>query len=80
MPDTLQRWGQASFYPRPADVEHFDVVSPLFDERRRWDGPMLLVKVKSHTEILLNERADEWANSECGFHAETREICPGPWK
>jgi hypothetical protein len=37
-----------------------------------------LVKVKSHTVCLLNERADELA--ELGRHGEGPEICPGPQK
>ena len=76
--DILQRWGQVSFHPHPADVVHFDVIFPLLDELRQRTGPVRLVKVKSHTGCLLNERADEWA--ERGFHAEPPEICPGPRK
>ncbi len=45
--------------PSATDVVHFDVIFPLLDELRRWSGPILLVKVKSHTGCLLNERADE---------------------
>ncbi len=37
-----------------------------------------LLKVKSHTGCLLNERADELA--ELGHAAEGPEICPGPQK
>ncbi len=76
--DILQRWGQVSFHPHPVDVAHFDVIFPLLHELRRRKGPVLLVKVKSHTGCLLNERADEWA--ERGYHAEPPEICPGPRK
>jgi hypothetical protein len=57
--DILQRWGQASFHPLPAGVVHFDNIFLLLDELRRWLGPLRLVKVKSHTGCLLNERADE---------------------
>ena len=76
--DILQRWGQVSFHPHPADVIHFDVIFPLLHELRRRTGLVRLVKVKSHTGCLLNERADEWA--ERGSHAEPPEICPGPRK
>jgi hypothetical protein len=76
--DILQRWGQVSFHPHPADVVHFDVIFPLLKELRRRTGLVRLVKVKSHTGCLLDERADEWA--ERGFHAEPPEICLGPWK
>ena len=74
--DILQRWGQVSFHPHPADVVHFDVIFPLLDQLRRRKGPVQLVKVKSHTGCLLNERPDEWAESE--FHAEPPEICREP--
>jgi hypothetical protein len=47
-------------------------------ELRLWIGKVILVKVKSHTGCLLNERADELA--EFGRQAETLEICPGPRK
>ena len=76
--DILQGWGRVEFHPHPDDIVHFDVIFPLLDELRRRSGPVLLVKVKSHTGCLLNERADEWADR--GFHAETPEICPGPRK
>ena len=76
--DILQRWGQASFHPQPTDVVHFDIIFPLLDELRRWLGPLRLVKVKSHTGCLLNERADVYA--ERGYREETPEICPGPRK
>ncbi len=75
--DILQSWGRASFHPDPTDVVHFDVIFPLPDELRRWDGLLLLVKVKSHTGCLLIERADECA--EYGYNADF-EICPGPRK
>lgn len=75
--DILQSWGRATFHPHPTDVVHFDVIFPLLDELRKRDGPVLLVKVKSHTGCLLNERADECA--EYGYNADS-EICPGPRK
>ena len=50
--DILQRWGQASFHPHPTDVVHFDIIFSLLDELRRWLGPLLLMKVKSHTGCL----------------------------
>jgi ribonuclease HI len=76
--DILQLWGQVSFRQHPADVVHFDVIFPLLDELRRRKCSVRLVKVKSHTGCLLNERADEWAAR--GFHTEPPEICPGPRK
>ena len=59
--DILQRWGQASFHLHPTDVVHFDIIISLLDELRRWLCPLWLMKVKSHTGCLLNERADECA-------------------
>ena len=76
--DILQRWGQASFHPHPTDVVHFDIIFSLLDELRRWLGPLRLMKVKSHTGCLLNERADECAERGCS--TELPEICPGPRK
>jgi hypothetical protein len=57
---------------------HFAVIYPLLQELRQWLGRKTLVKVKSHTGCLLNERADELA--ELGQQAENPEICPGPQK
>ncbi len=57
---------------------HFAVIYPLLQELRQWLGRVTLVKVKSHTGCLLNERADELA--ELGRQAENPEICPGPPK
>ena len=57
---------------------HFAVIYPLLQELRQWLGRVTLVKVKSHTGCLLNERADELA--ELGRQAENPEICPGPQK
>ena len=42
--DILQRWGQVSFHPHPADVIHFDVIFSLLHELRRRKGPMQLVR------------------------------------
>ena len=74
----LQNWGTANFNPEPNDVVHFDVILPLLEVLRQWPHPVRLVKVKSHTGCLLNERADELA--ELGRQAENPEICPGPQK
>ena len=70
--------GQTSFHSHPTDVVHFDIIFLLLDELRRWLGTLRLVKVKSHTGCLLNERADECAERGCS--SETPEICPGPRK
>jgi hypothetical protein len=49
----LQRWVRARFHPHPTDIEHFDVIFPLLEELRLWNGPLLLVKVKSHTGQMM---------------------------
>ncbi len=61
MLDILQKWGTARFNPLPKDVRHFDVIFPLLCALRQWQYPVRLVKVKSHTGRLMNERADELA-------------------
>ena len=78
--DILCKWGTHNFHPRPKEVVHFDVtvIYPLLLELRQWSGDLVLVKIKSHTGCLLNERADEYA--ELGRTAEGPEICPGPQK
>ena len=76
--DILRKWGRSDFHPNPKEIIHFTVVRPLIDELRQWVGNITLLKVKSHTGCLLNERADELA--ELGRTAEGPEICPGPQK
>ena len=76
--DILQKWGRYDFHPGPKEIVHFAVIRPLLHELRQWTGNVTLVKVKSHTGCLLNERADEQA--ELGRTAEGPEICPGPQK
>ncbi len=46
-------------------------------ELRQWFGNVTLVKVKSHTGCLLNERVDELAKLG-KEQVELPEICPGP--
>jgi ribonuclease HI len=76
--DILRKWGRNDFHPNPKEIVHFAVIRPLLHELRQWSGKLTLVKVKSHTGCLLNERADELA--ELGRQAEGPEICPGPQK
>ena len=72
--DILQKWGKASFNPRPNDILHFDVIFPLLNVLRQWQYPVRLVKVKSHTGCLMNERADEQA--ELGSALPPRSMDP----
>ncbi len=76
--DILQKWGRSNFHPGPKEIVHFAVIRKLLHELRQWSGNVTLVKVKSHTGCLLNERADEQA--ELGRITEGPEICPGPQK
>lgn len=71
--DILQKWGQANFNPLPSDIIHFDVIFPLLCALRQWQHPVRLVKVKSHTGCLMNERADELA--ERGYGENVQEVC-----
>ncbi len=75
--DILRKWGTYNFFPRPLEVVHFDVIYPLqvLLELRQWLGDLVLMKIKSHTGCLLNERADEYA--ELGRSAEGPELCSG---
>jgi ribonuclease HI len=74
--DTLQKWGKANFNPRPCIIIHFDVIFPLLRVLRQWQFSVLLVKVKSHTGCLLNERADGLA--ERGYDENAHEVCSAP--
>jgi ribonuclease HI len=63
--DILSKWGRTDFYPDggpdPKEVVHFDVIRNLLMELRQWSGNVTLVKIKSHTGCLMNERADAQA-------------------
>jgi hypothetical protein len=76
MLNILQHWGKANFNPDPNDVVHFDVILPLLEALRQWPHPVKLMKVKSHTGCLLNERADEQA--ELGYDDTAQEVYPAP--
>ncbi len=74
----LLKWGTHNFNRRPKEVVHFDVMYPLLLELRQWTGDIMLVKGKSHSGCLLNERADEHAD--LGKTADGPMLCPGPRK
>jgi ribonuclease HI len=57
--DIIRKWGHSDFHPSPKEVIHFAVIYTLLQELRQWSGKVTLVKVKSHTGCLLNERANE---------------------
>jgi ribonuclease HI len=60
--DILRKWRRSDFQPSPKEIVLFVVIHPLLHELRQWSGNLTLVKVKSHTGCLLNERADELAH------------------
>ena len=66
--EILSKWGRCDYNPRPKEIVHSDVIGQLLIELRKWSGSIRLVKVKSHSGCLLNERADE--------EAETSASCP----
>ena len=76
--DILRKWGRHDFHPNPKDVVHFDIIPPLLTELCKWPGKITLVKIKSHTGCLMNERADELA--EIGRTVDRPKLCPGPQK
>ena len=74
----LSRWGQEDFWPDPEDIKHFDIIEPCIQLLRKRTAVTKFVKVKSHSGILLNERADDLAGQGCDCEEETR--WPGPCK
>ncbi len=59
--DILNKWGRQDFHLNPKDVIHFDIIIPLLTVLRQWPGQITLIKIKSHSGCLMNERADELA-------------------
>ena len=74
----LSRWGHEDFWPDPEDIKHFDIIEPCIQLLRKRTAVTKFVKVKSHSGILLNERADDLAGQGCDCEEETR--WPGPSK
>ena len=61
--DSLSKWGRHDFHPNLNDVVYFDINFPLLTELRQWPGKITMVKIKSHTGCLMNERVDELAGA-----------------
>ena len=55
----LAQWGQEDLLPDPEDIKHFDIIEPCFQLLRQRTASNNFVKVQSHSEILLNERAGD---------------------
>jgi len=74
----LLRWGRVDFWPDPEDVKHFDVIGSCLQKLRKRTGRTRLVKVKSHSGLLMNDRAD--ALAEQGRVCEEPPRWPAPRK
>jgi len=70
--------GKANFNPRPNDIINFDVIIPLLQALHQWQHPVRLMKVKSRSGCLMNERVDDLA--ERGYSDGVQEVCPAPQK
>ncbi len=66
----LIRWGRVDFWPDPEDVKHFDVIASCLQKPRKRTGRARLVKVKSHSGLLMNDTAD--------VMAEQGRVCEEP--
>lgn len=62
---TLESWDWADFFPIPHLQKHCDVIEQLSAKIRARDGVTVLVKVKSHLGVPLNEAADVEADKGC---------------
>ena len=74
----LARWGQEDLWPDAAEIKHFDIFEPCLRRLRCRRAITRLVKVKSHSGVLMNERAD--ALAELGCAGEEEPHWPGPRK
>ena len=74
----LARWGQEDFWPDADEIKHFDIIEACLRRLRCRSAVTRLVKVKSHSGILMNERADDLADQGCASEDEPR--WPGPRK
>lgn len=74
----LAHWGQEDFWPDMDEIKHFDIIEPCLRRLRRRRATTRLVKVKSHSGILMNERADALADIGCA--SDDEPSWPGPRK
>ncbi len=54
----LLQWARVDVWSDPEDVKHFDVFCSCLHKLRKRTGCTKLVKVKSHSVLLMNDRAD----------------------
>ena len=74
----LAKWGQEDFWPDPEEIKHFDIIEPCLQLLRGRQAVTRLVKVKSHSGLLMNERAD--ALAELGRASDMTPSWQGPRK
>ena len=74
----LAKWGQEEFWPDPEEIKHFDIIEPCLQLLRGRQAFTRLVKVKSHSGLLMNERAD--ALAELGRASDMAPSWQGPRK
>ena len=74
----LAKWGQEDFWPDPDEIKHFDIIEPCLQLLRGRQAVTRLVKVKSHSGLLMNERAD--ALAELGRASDMAPSWQGPRK
>ena len=53
--------GLSRLWPDPEDIKHFNVIGSCLQKLRKMTGRTRLVKVKSHSGLLMNDRADALA-------------------
>jgi ribonuclease HI len=73
----LRSWGSVHFIPAPDQIVHFDIIVPLLLQLRNRASQVCLLKVKSHSGCLLNDRADFLASQ---GRLANEHLYPGPSK
>ena len=76
--DNLSKWGRLDFWPDQDDLKHFDILESCIRRLRCRQAETRIVKVKSHSGLLMNDRAD--ALAEDGRHSDDPPCWPGPRK
>ena len=76
--DNLSKWGRLDFWPDQEDLRHFDILESCIRRLRCRQAETRIVKVKSHSGLLMNDRAD--ALAEDGRHSDDPPCWPGPRK
>eukprot|EP00961_Rhodomonas_salina_P065209 877272-Rhodomonas_salina.5 len=72
----LDGWDQQDFIPQAKLQKHKDVIVPLAVKLAAHPGETVLVKVKSHMGVVLNEEADVEANTGKGLSSQSFHPVP----